>query len=265
MKKTLSGRNGYSKENGTQECKEKTIKLSNPKEAEICGILGDTNLFPKIEVYTPKDLLPGGTPAVKVNTGKKEELVCAPDIRCFINENDFFWVDVKDKPQRYYHPDTGCDIHQYMSYYKINRFKNEPVLLFFKDPSWDTLLEGMKKFAFGGRLERLIDGFKPRWGKFAPEEKPFWYGNWFNVLCTYDEELKYPICRPEHTRDMPMDICYMHVSKMVSYANNETLTTLLKDFENQKDTPDFKIRHTSFGIIEDISWMDERIKKIFEN
>jgi len=259
MKKTLSGREGYSKLNGTQENKDKTLELSMNAQSDVLGILSDTNLFSKVEIFEAEEKLSGNTPAVRVNIAEKEELVCAPDIKCYVNDDEFFWVDVKDKPQRYFYPDTGCDIHQYMSYYKINRFRNEPVLLFFRDGSWKSLESGWKKLP-----SYKQEDFKMRWNMFAPNEKSFWYGHWFDVLCNYDEGLKYPICRSEHTRDMPMDICYMHVGEMVAYADKESFMDLLRDFQNHTKAPDFKIRHITLGVIEDISRMDERIGEIFK-
>lgn len=266
MKKTLSGRNGYSKENGTQEDKGKTLRLANPKESEVMGILAETGLFSVIESYEAKEFLSGNTPAIKVKTGENEELVCAPDIRCFINEKDFFWVDVKDKPQRFFGPDTGCDIHQYISYYKINKYNKEPVLLFFKDPPLNALLSNIDNFNIGDkRKEQIKKDFSYRWNLFASDGKPYWYGNWLDFLSLYSDELGYPLCLTHRSRDMEMDICYMNVFLMQSYADRDSFTKLLKDYEKHRNVPDFKIKHQNFGIIEDISRMDERIREIFSH
>jgi hypothetical protein len=57
-----------------------------------------------------------------------------PDIFC-INENGFFWVEVKRKNQwvRWFDGiETGCDYRLYSQYLEITRLTQRPVYVFFK-------------------------------------------------------------------------------------------------------------------------------------
>lgn len=58
----------------------------------------------------------GSAPAVELPSGR---VVIAPDILCRTNQGSVFWIEAKDKCQRFYKPDTGADIHQVYGWYKV--------------------------------------------------------------------------------------------------------------------------------------------------
>ena len=97
-------------------------------------------------------------PAVKLPNGK---LVIAPDLRCQLNNNKTFWIEVKDKCQRFFKPDTGADLHQILGFYQINNELNEPVLMIFQDASKDDCCVTTNKkknlLAFKNFKKRWVD------------------------------------------------------------------------------------------------------------
>src|SRR5436189_1938943 len=56
----------------------------------------------------------GSAPAVKLPNGK---LSIAPDLKCTTHNDNVFWIEVKDKCQRFYFDDTGADLFQVKGWY----------------------------------------------------------------------------------------------------------------------------------------------------
>jgi len=71
---------------------------------------------------------------------------------CFDNlvssgKKDFVIVEVKTKPKRKYHPDTGIDYRHYNEYKTVSKIHNLPVYLFFVDEMLGEI--------YGGKLSEL--------------------------------------------------------------------------------------------------------------
>lgn len=174
------------------------------------------------EEYEPNEKLRiHGAPAVMLPS---QNLAIAPDLKCLTHDNRTFWIEVKDKAQRFFFPDTGADLHQVLGWYDINRFLNEPVLVIFKDPDYESCLPK------GEVKDSYIKNFKNRWNKFEGS----YYGNWLNELMKLDYKLKYPcIFTDERSREMEMNILYFHVNKMKKIDGN--ISNLLKDLSGDID------------------------------
>ena len=62
-----------------------------------------------------------------------------------------------------------------------------------------------------------------------------------------------------------MDICYMHIEKMISYEDPKVFLNLLKNFDEHRDAPYFKLNYRGHGIIDDISFFEKRINQLLKN
>lgn len=150
--------------------------------------------------YTPpKEDCIGDAPAVRLSTGK---LAIAPDLRCVTLAGKVFWIEVKDKAQRFYFPDTGADLHQVLGWYDIEKDSGEPVLVIFRDPALESCLPRENVAA-----DRLA-AFKSRWERFSGK----FYGNWLSTCL--ERHPKYPRIMTERSREMEMNILYFPVSSM---------------------------------------------------
>jgi hypothetical protein len=231
---TLSGRDEYSDEEG-QKGKEESLEKSKGLVSLAKARLKQTGLFSSIEYYEPEaSSRISGAPAVLVKINGESKLVIAPDLRCKLTSGDVMWVEVKDKPQRYKFPDTGSDAHQHVGFWSVHKYSQEPVLMMFKDnPLPSSQPESLS--------ETQWKDFKSRWRRFAPNDTPEFYGNWLDVLTTYDSARKYPSCRAEHSRNMEMNIIYMDVCKMRPVPDVQSLKALVSEYSGHRQAPDFRV------------------------
>lgn len=137
-------------------------------------------------------------PAVQLPGGK---LAIAPDVKCVTKKGKVFWIEVKDKSQRFFYPDTGADLFQVYGWYNIAKFYGEPVYVLFKDPAFESCLpektDPVKK-----------EQFRKRWDLFGGAP----YGGWLSDLLVPDE--RYPRIFPERSRELFMYILYFRVARM---------------------------------------------------
>lgn len=179
------------------------------------------------EMYEPDDSLRiNGAPAVKVN----DNLVIAPDIKCITKDCRVFWIEVKDKAQRVYFPDTGADLHQVLGWYDINYYLNEPVLVIFKDPDYQKCLP---KTGVDNNVEMR---FQQRWNKFSGD----FYGNWLAKLIKINISQKYPCIFKEKSRFLDMEILYFHIDNMLKITRNEERIIKDMDMENLNEIKAYK-------------------------
>jgi hypothetical protein len=212
---TFSKRSDYSTDVG-QKDKFTTMKRAEQRVLLAKKLLEKTGLFETVVPYRPEstEVYIQSAPAIYVNTPKGRKLVIAPDLRCILLNNSHLWIEVKDKPQRFLYPDTGCDTHQYIGYWSVNKFRHEPVLMLFND----LFLEEMTGLTRLPRPKR--EDFIRRCRPFAPDDKPVFYGNWMTILASFDEKTQYPKCFHERSRDMSMKIVYMDVTRMIPFLDN---------------------------------------------
>jgi hypothetical protein len=154
--------------------------------------------------YYDSEIKLGGAPAVKLPS---EEVVIAPDIRCRTKEGKVFWLEAKDKSQRFFYPDTGADIFQVYGWYKIWQELEQPVFVVFKDPDYDSCLPR------GYVDPDFIESFKKRWDTF--EGKP--YGAWLSELLVVENN--YPRILFEKSREKSMYIFYFRIELMKANLN----------------------------------------------
>jgi hypothetical protein len=195
-------RNGdYTSQNKEQLGKADSVKISKTLVRQVYDLV-----LPLVEVceeYEPdKTLRLSGAPAVKIN----EKLVIAPDLKCTTKNGNIFWIEVKDKCQRFFMPDTGADVHQVLGWYDINKYNKEPVLVIFRDPP-------LEKCVVGGQN---TDKYTERWNKFSGQP----YGNWLSNLLVLNNRTSYPKLYPERSRQDVMHICYFHIENMISIDLN---------------------------------------------
>ncbi len=195
---TLNKRSDYGNYVFGQANKSQSIEKATSFVKEIINELSP--FLESCENYNSKKKL-GNAPAVELPNGN---LVVAPDIICQTKSGHIFWVEAKDKSQRFYHPDTGADIFQVYGWFKVWSLFSQPVFVVFKDPDFSSCLprNDMK--------EKKICDFKKRWDLFSG--KP--YGNWLNVLLGLKNN--YPQIFLERTRQSEMYIFYFLVSLMQS-------------------------------------------------
>jgi len=154
-------------------------------------------------IYYDSDKKLGNAPCVELPNGK---LAIAPDLRCVTKNGNVFWIEVKDKSQRFYHPDTGADIFQVYGWYNIFKYFNEPVFVLFKDPAFESCLPPNPP-------ESRMSEFKSRWELFSGET----YGAWLSELLKLDG--RYPRVFKEHSREMIMYILYFRVALMSTVSD----------------------------------------------
>jgi len=231
---TISKRPKYTSNEGQRD-KLPTIERAKEKMEEACELLKATRLFLKVAPYQPKDpnLYIKKAPVVSVDTPKGRELVIAPDIYCEFPNSAKMWVEVKDKPQRAYYPDTGCDVHQYVGFWCVNYYRREPVLLMFIDPELGEMKLEIPNNVKQRFIERLV--------RFTSNGKPVFYGNWLSHLASYDERTRYPMCSLERSRRIPMKIVYLHVDKMVPFLSANALGKTLVNYQDARLAPEFEV------------------------
>jgi hypothetical protein len=172
-------------------------------------------------IYYESEKKLGNAPSVELPNGK---LAIAPDLRCVTNNGNVFWIEVKDKSQRFYHPDTGADIFQVYGWYNIFKYFSEPVFVLFKDPAFESCLPKSPS------KDRLTE-FKARWDLFNGET----YGGWLSDLLVSDG--KYPRVFQEHSRELIMYILYFRVALMTKVSDFNTLISAVdnKSITNVED------------------------------
>lgn len=221
----LNKNNRYNNGGVLQSDKVSSVKKSKELVNEVYNLV-KTHLK-ECEIYEPNnELRIHDAPAVKLPSGK---LAIAPDIRCKTSNNKIFWIEVKDKAQRVYFPDTGADLHQVLGWYDINKELEQPVLIIFKDPDCNSCLprNPVKK--------DVEERFKERWNKFQGEM----YGEWLSILLCLDEDKKYPCVFEERSRNIKMNILYFQVSKMRKIKDE--LEDIIKNVDmNIKDIQVYK-------------------------
>lgn len=241
----------YGHQDGVQANKEDSIKISKKLVSEIKKLIEP--YVQSCEEYEPdKDLRINGAPAVKVQNGK---LVIAPDIKCISKKGEVFWIEVKDKCQRFYQPDTGADLHQVLGWYEINKELQEPVLLVFKDASESECtakkLENMQQAMYDNKLEI----FKQRWNRFSGAL----YGNWLSKCITFSNEPKYPFVTLERTRNMPINIFYFHVDNMLKIEDN--IKSIFDSLTTAKNISEIKAYYKQDGEVKDFIKLQELSNK----
>ncbi|TFU26257.1 hypothetical protein [Thermus tengchongensis] len=164
-----------------------------------------------------------GAPAVRLS---EDRLALAPDLYCEY-AGKRFWVEVKDKCQRFYWEDTGINLQELVSFYDIHRLKGEPILLVFKDASLDECMVNSAK-------KEQKEAYQKRWQRF--QGKP--YGEWLDNLLRRSS-CPYPLGSLDHSRGVPMYIVYFQVDLMRSLETN--LEALLQHLDNATDTPDMDL------------------------
>ncbi|MDX4028315.1 hypothetical protein [Aliarcobacter skirrowii] len=208
----------YKHENGLQEKKENSITNSKSLVTKVEQLFKAHPDIKKITLYEPDNTLRiNGAPAVKLPNGK---LVIAPDLLCELHNGNFFWIEVKDKCQRFYKNDTGADIHQILGFYQIDYCCNQPVLMVFQDST-------LERCTVKNASEDLKEKFKKRWQKFGGEP----YGNWLRNSLILDTTTKYPMIAKEKSRELDMYIFYFDISvfsKLNSIDLLKELSTLQK-------------------------------------
>lgn len=149
-------------------------------------------------IYYESQKTSGNAPCVELPDGT---LAIAPDLRCTTKEGNVFWIEVKDKSQRFYHPDTGADVFQVSGWYNIFKYFGEPVFVLFKDPDFNSCLPRNPD-------TQRKEQFKVRWDKFSGNP----YGGWLSDLLILDG--KYPRVFEERSRTSKMYILYFSILKM---------------------------------------------------
>jgi len=206
---TLNDRTDYTDGNNSQLNKKDSVAGSKLLVTKIIKELED--YLESCLEYEPDDpkLRINNAPAVELPS---HELVIAPDIKCKTKAGEIFWIEAKDKCQRFYPPDTGADLHQVLGWYKINKYLSEPVFLVFQDASLEDCSEEKAK-----PYEK--NQFKKRWDLF----KGNMYGAWLSELLIVSDSPKYPKIFFESTRSTPIYILYFYVKQMSTINNWEEI------------------------------------------
>ncbi|MBI2100122.1 MAG: hypothetical protein HYT48_02160 [Candidatus Vogelbacteria bacterium] len=213
---TLNRRSEYEDNAVGQAAKSLSLDKASIFVKEIIKVIS-----PKLKecVYFESEKTIGKAPAMKLPSGK---LVVAPDIRCATFSDKVFWIEAKDKSQRFFKPDTGADLFQVYGWYQIWKFLNEPVFVVFKDPEYEQCLPRMEVSA------ELEHKFRTRWEMF----KGLPYGGWLSQIL--NEDRGYPQIFVERTREMPMYIFYFLIHNMVNKVNWDEV---INDVENNRIPP----------------------------
>lgn len=153
------------------------------------------------ESYEPRaESRVGGAPAVELTNG---QLAIAPDLRIETEGGRVFWIEAKDKSQRFLYPDTGADAHQVLGWYDIWLNLSQPTFLVFQDPPFESCLPRTSA------SEEQLEDFRSRWERFrgAP------YGSWLSEALV-DDGWTYPMLAFEHTRVKEAYIAYFPVDRL---------------------------------------------------
>ncbi|MBU4502210.1 MAG: hypothetical protein KKA79_06445 [Nanoarchaeota archaeon] len=236
MRYTWVKRDKYQKA-GKQLDKDSTVQIAEKTVDVALALLEETDEFINISKYEPEEetLYIRDSPIVQIESSDGIIKAIAPDIRGEMKSGITIWIEVKDKSQRAFYPDTGCDIHQFIGFWNINKYLKEPVLMMFIDPSPEDIgfppkLKGSKKTDYIQRLK-----------KFRIGEVPVFYGNWLSVLSKYEVATQYPLCCHERSRTIPMQIVYFEISKMKRLGASREIQTLLKDAQIYAEMPTFQL------------------------
>ncbi|WP_300902588.1 hypothetical protein [uncultured Clostridium sp.] len=201
----LNNNHKYNKNSYRQAGKDFSIDKSKELVREIIdSIKSDLKVY--VEYEPENNLRLCKAPAVKLPDGS---LAIAPDIYCETLSGEVFWIEVKDKPQRVFFPDTGADLHQVLGWYNINKQLNQPVFIIFKDPALD---ECLPKYEIDSKVK---ERFQKRWSLFNGEI----YGGWLSTLIELDNVKEYPCIFTERSRDLVMNIMYFNICKMKKLDN----------------------------------------------
>lgn len=200
-------------ESGVQEKKENSILNSKGLVYKIEQLFKTNTDIKSIEQYEPNETLRiNGAPAVKLPTG---ELVIAPDLKCELKDGTIFWIEVKDKCQRFFKPDTGADLHQILGFYQIDFCLNQPVLMVFQDST-------LTRCSVSNASDTLKEKFRKRWELFNGEP----YGNWLRNCLILNDNSKYPMIAKERSRDLEMYIFYFNIYTLGKIDPIKCLNTL---------------------------------------
>lgn len=213
MSGVVNNRNDAYKHSSEQEKKDESLTGSKNLVKIIQRRLQQLdNIACCVEYEPDMSLRIAGAPAVRLPNGK---LVIAPDLRCLLKDGRTFWVEVKDKCQRFYKPDTGADLHQILGFYQINKILHQPVLMVFQDAKEEECL-------VKNANETQKKKFKQRWLKFEGEP----YGGWIKECLTLDKNNNYPLVAFEKSRTVPIFIFYFSVYKLKKLDFTNILSTI---------------------------------------
>ncbi len=201
----LNKRTDYGADDEQQGSKSNSLTLASKFVKEIIE-----EITPLVDscIYYNSEIKLGNAPAVELPNGKK---AIAPDILCLTKNGKRFWIEVKDKSQRFFHPDTGADLFQVYGWYNINKFLGEPVFVLFKDPPFDDCLPRTKV------SDDRISSFKSRWINFGGSP----YGSWLSNCMALTEN--YPRIFKERTRNEMMYIIYFSVFSLAKVTSWEAI------------------------------------------
>lgn len=207
--KTLNDRETYTDDNKTQLNKEESVSKSKTLVMNIIEKL--KGHLKTCVAYEPSDksLRIHNAPAVEI---APNQLVIAPDIFCETKDGKRFWIEAKDKCQRFYPPDTGADLHQVLGWYKINKYLNEPVLVIFKD-------EPLEKCSKKNASDKAKKDFENRWNLFNGKM----YGAWLDEIIQPTTQPMYPKIFFERSRNIPIYILYFYIQRMKQINNWESI------------------------------------------
>jgi hypothetical protein len=222
----------YGHKNRAQARKDDSIAQSKKLVNEVKALFKP--YLQSCEEYEPEDDLKiSGAPAVKIG----DKLVIAPDLKCISKDGIVFWIEVKDKCQRFYKPDTGADLHQVLGWYQINKQLKEPVLLIFQDSTIEKCTVKKPTNMDDTTYKNLKESFEGRWGKFNGKL----YGNWLQVCIKKNTINKYPIIAEERSRDMSMTIAYFHLDTMMTIE--EGIESLVAEAKNNCQIDGLEVFH----------------------
>jgi len=217
--------------------KEATAELAEEIEDRALELLCETEFLHGVERYVPTDrsLYRRGSPIVPLPDRAPEEGALAPDLMGSASDGTRIWVEVKEKTQRAFYPDTGCDMHQFIGFWTINHVMAEPVLMMFIDPPIKEIqlpktLKGSKRTDYLDRLRR-----------FSVDGEPAFYGGWLSDLASYDPSTKYPRCYLQWSRKIPMRIVYFEIRKMRSFKDVPALSSVIGEFRAAQRAPPFRV------------------------
>lgn len=238
----LNRRKDYSKSSTKQGDKESSLKKSKDFVREVISIFSP---FLKVCNEYEGDSKINGAPAVDLGEDKK---AIAPDVYCELKDGRKFWIEVKDKPQRFFHPDTGADIFQVLGWYYISKLRKEPVLVIFRDPDLNSCLPGFKVD------KSLIDKFTLRWELFSGK----YYGNYLSELLHFSKN--YPKISEERSRNLTLSIFYFSINKMIDLSTNTS--KLIDDLTSNYDDYVVKDELEAFSEIDNKKVGEKRIREI---
>ncbi len=242
MAAALNRRKHYTDSSITQGDKINSINKSKEFVEEVIKTFSP---FLKVCIEYDGETKINGAPAVDLGDNKK---AIAPDVYCELNDNRKFWIEVKDKPQRFFHPDTGADIFQVLGWYYISKIRKEPILVIFKDPDLNSCLPNFKVD------KNLIEKFTLRWENFGGHM----YGNYLSELLQISDG--YPKISEERSRDLSISIFYFSIKKMIDLSIN--VEGLIEDLKINYDKYIVVDEIVAFSIKDNDNVNEQRIREI---